>query len=55
MMGDEYARMMMAMIYDIFLGFYDGCKMEKSFCIFGFINGRKWQGGKSGWKGVSYD
>ena len=55
MMVDEYDRMMMAMIDDIFLGFYDECKMEKCFCIFGFMNFRNWQSGKSGWKGVSYD
>ena len=41
MMVNKYARMMVAMINDIFGFFYDECKMKNCFCIFGFNNGSK--------------
>ena len=55
MVVNKYARMVVAMINDIF-GFYMmNARCKSVFCIFGFNNGRKWKSGKSGWKGVSYD
>ena len=44
MMINKYARMVETMMDDIF-----------GFCIFEFLNGRKWKMLKSCWKGVSYD